>query len=82
MSDTDRIVAAILAAAKVSRMGERPADDYIAEYEAFLGHFKKVEADAGKARAERVEKVGEEFSQKTAENTRKAGISVRFPNLE
>ena len=36
MSDTDKIVAAILAAAKVSAMGERPADEYVAEYESFL----------------------------------------------
>jgi hypothetical protein len=36
MSDVDKLVAAILAAAKVSAMGERPAQEYIAEYKAFL----------------------------------------------
>ena len=41
MSDTDKIVAAIFAAAKVSAMGERPADEYVAEYESFLHVLEK-----------------------------------------
>ncbi len=36
MSDVDKLVAAILAAAKVSAMGERPSGEYIAEYKSFL----------------------------------------------
>jgi hypothetical protein len=43
VTETDKLVAAILAGAKVSAMGQRPAEDYIAEYESFLGFFEKRE---------------------------------------
>jgi hypothetical protein len=46
MSDTDKLVAAIFAAAKVSTMGERPADEYVAEYESFLQILRKHEGVA------------------------------------
>ena len=46
LEDADKLVAAILAAAKVSSMGgQRPAADYIAEYESFLGALRKPSAD-------------------------------------
>jgi len=45
MSDTDKIVAAIFAAAKVSAMGERPAAEYVAEYESFLKVLEKQERE-------------------------------------
>ena len=45
MSDTDKIVAAILAAAKISAMGERPAAEYVAEYELFLKVLEKHERE-------------------------------------
>jgi hypothetical protein len=46
MSDTDKIVAAIFAAAKISAMGERPAAEYVAEYESFLKVLEKGEMEA------------------------------------
>lgn len=46
MSDTDKIVAAIFAAAKISAMGERPAAEYVAEYESFLKVLEKSEIEA------------------------------------
>jgi hypothetical protein len=52
MSDTDKIVAAIFAAAKVSAMGERPADEYVAEYESFLQVLEKHERTAKAASAD------------------------------
>ena len=45
MNDTDKLVAAILAAAKVSAMGERPSPGlYIAEYVSFREALRKLEA--------------------------------------
>jgi hypothetical protein len=41
MSDVEKLVAAILAAAKVSAMGERPAGEYVAEYKSFLQILEK-----------------------------------------
>jgi hypothetical protein len=52
MNDTDKIVAAIFAAAKVSAMGERPADEYVAEYESFLHVLEKHEKAAKAAGAD------------------------------
>jgi hypothetical protein len=40
ISDTDKVVAATLAAAKATSMGARSAEDYISEYQAFLYHFE------------------------------------------
>ena len=45
MGDTDKIVAAIFAAAKVSAMGERPAAEYVIEYESFLKVLEKHEKE-------------------------------------
>jgi hypothetical protein len=52
MGDTDKIVAAIFAAAKVSTMGERPADEYVAEYKLFLQVLEKHERAAKAASAD------------------------------
>jgi hypothetical protein len=40
LSDSDKIVAATLAAAKATAAGATSAEDYIAEYQAFLYHFE------------------------------------------
>jgi hypothetical protein len=40
ISDTDKLVAATLAAAKATAMGCLSAEDYIAEYQSFLYHFE------------------------------------------
>ena len=40
LSDSDKIVAATLAAAKATAAGATTAEDYIAEYQAFLYHFE------------------------------------------
>ena len=45
MGDTEKIVAAIFAAAKVSAMGERPAAEYVIEYESFLKVLEKQERE-------------------------------------
>jgi hypothetical protein len=46
MSDTDKLVAAILAAAKVSAMaGEHAADLYIGEYVAIREALRKMETE-------------------------------------
>ncbi|MGO8740629.1 hypothetical protein [Rhodoblastus sp.] len=43
MDATDKLVAAILAAAKVSARGAMPLEDYVAEYDTFLQFFEKRE---------------------------------------
>jgi hypothetical protein len=40
ISDSDKIVAATLAAAKATADGASTAEDYIAEYQSFLYHFE------------------------------------------
>ena len=40
ISDTDKLVAATLAAAKATAMGCKSAEDYIGEYQSFLYHFE------------------------------------------
>jgi hypothetical protein len=40
ISETDKIVAAILASAKATAGGATNAEDYIAEYQSFLYHFE------------------------------------------
>ena len=46
MEDVDKLVAAILAAAKVSSVGgQRPDADYVAEYESFLSALRRPSSD-------------------------------------
>jgi hypothetical protein len=40
ISDSDKIVAATLAAAKATAAGATTAEDYITEYQEFLFHFE------------------------------------------
>jgi hypothetical protein len=40
ISETDKIVAAVLASAKATAAGAKTAEDYIAEYQGFLYHFE------------------------------------------
>lgn len=40
ISETDKIVAAVLASAKATAAGATTAEDYIAEYQGFLYHFE------------------------------------------
>lgn len=47
MSDVNKVVAAILAAAKVSAMGERPTQEYIAEYKSFLNILEGEKTGVG-----------------------------------